>query len=119
MDNIIEAVIIEPGGEVRVEQLQRGCEPLQRLVGGWIEAVYSDTADLTFWINEEGKLIGLEPNMLGTACWLGTNVDANDTLCGTVVITGGVDDEGETLTIPADLRDKLLTALNAVNAVDL
>jgi hypothetical protein len=118
-NNTVEALVIEPGGEVRITQLQRGCEPLQKLVGGWIEAVYSIDQELTFWINEEGKLIGLVPNPFGTAVWHGTNPNAervNDFLCGTVVVTGGVDDLGETLSIPATLRDMIIGALDGMES---
>jgi hypothetical protein len=108
-----EVLIIEPGGEHRVEKLGRGCEPLQRLVGGYIEATYVERGDVTFWINEEGKLNGLEPNPVGTALWYQgwPNHRIEDILVGTVVISGGADDQGETLSIPTGYRDKVLAQL--------
>jgi hypothetical protein len=58
--------------------------------------------------------MGLEPNMLGTLLWYHTTpmMRGHDHLVGTVVITGGVDDEGETLGLPEDWREKFDGLLN-------
>lgn len=108
-----EVLIIEPGGEYRVEQLERSLSALQRIVGGYVQAVPSEDRTVDFWMHEEGKLIGLEPNPTATAMYYlaWPNYQTNDFLVGSVVITGGADGEGETLPIPAVFRDEMLELL--------
>lgn len=69
--------------------------PLRDAVGGLIQAVDLNH-DLTMWCNEEGKLMGLTPSMMGTLMWEKT-FGMTDIIVGDVVFTGGTDDEGETL----------------------
>lgn len=52
-------------------------ENLQKIVGGYIECVYL-SEDLVIICNEEGKLLGLEPNM---RCGI-------DYLVGTIIVVG-------------------------------
>lgn len=104
----IDVVTIEVDGTIKPETIESGCEPLQQRVGGWIEAVAvaGNPADVTLWVNEEGKLIGLPVNELGTQLWylLSPQMDGLDVLCGPVVVTGGCDSEGNTLSIPDGLK---------------
>lgn len=74
---------------------------LQESVGGWVEAVDSASGETTFWCNEEGKIMGLEANLAATKILYALNPAFinRDILVGPVVITGGVDDEGNTLPI--------------------
>lgn len=68
---------------------------LQSAVGGWIEAV--DLSDeVTLWCNEEGKITGLESNPIGTRLTAGL-LQPGDYIAGDIALTGGVDDEGDTL----------------------
>lgn len=80
-------------------------------VGGWIEAVSPDTIT-TLWFNEEGKLKGLPRNNIATRLWWLLNPEAAgvDVLCGDVVVTGGVDDEGDTNGI-ADVTASLINEI--------
>ena len=107
----IDVVTIEVDGTVKAEQIERGCTDLQQRVGGWIEAVSSDDDQVTLWINEEGKIMGLPINPLGTGLWhtVSPRMSGVDVLCGPVVVSGGTDPEGETLSIPAVLAEKLLS----------
>jgi len=73
-------------------------EELQKLVGGYIEAVphWDRQAGLpcVAWCNEEGKLDELPVNVRATAAWyvtLGQRVD--DVLVGNVVLCIGFEDE--------------------------
>ena len=65
-------------------------------VGGRIECVniFDKTADL--WLNEEGKIEGLPQNPIGTSIWA-DNYGLTDVIVGDIIITGGTDEEGETL----------------------
>jgi len=69
-------------------------ETLSTAVNGMIELV-SINEDIDMWLNEEGKLIGLEPNVIATIIW--NKVFPNfDVVMGDVIITGGADEEGNT-----------------------
>lgn len=57
----IKAVILEPFKKARIETIENSLETIQGLVGGYIEVLkLNDYVDII--LNEEGKLIGLEPN---------------------------------------------------------
>jgi hypothetical protein len=73
-------------------------EKLQGAVGGWVQAVDLHD-DLTLWCNEEGKLIGLPTNVIGTHLWE-KSFGMTDIIMGDIVFTGGTDDEGENLGLP-------------------
>lgn len=100
----IPAVIVHTNGQVEMVNLDTGYKAIQSVVGGYFEAVTSSTGETTFWVNEEGKLIGLPMNPAATVLlWeLDPSFAGQDFLMGTVLITGGVDDEGETLGVGAE-----------------
>lgn len=85
VDNSIEVKEIE---EIEYDTLYEG-------VNGLVELV-SLNRDVDMWVNEEGKVNGLEPNLLATVIW--KKVFPNpDVIMGNVVITGGADSEGNTV----------------------
>jgi hypothetical protein len=97
---------------------------LQDAVGGLIQAVDLHD-DLTLWCNEEGKLIGLTPNIIGTHLYE-KNFGMIDVIMGDVVFTGGTDDEGDNLGLPfawqvqlQELADKLRKAYEAESELSL
>jgi hypothetical protein len=97
---------------------------LQGAVGGWVQAV-DLRDDLTLWCNEEGKLIGLTPNIIGTHLYE-KNFAVQDTIMGDIVFTGGTDDEGDNLGLPfawqvqlQELADKLRKAYEAESELSL
>lgn len=75
---------------------------LSGAVGGWIQAVtlsYDENlGDLVLWCNEEGKLTGLPVNHAATRLWE-LYFGKTDVIVGDVVLTGGSDDEGDTLAL--------------------
>ena len=97
---------------------------LQDAVGGLIQAVDLHD-DLTLWCNEEGKLIGLTPNIIGTHLYE-KNFAVQDTIMGDIVFTGGTDDEGDNLGLPfawqvqlQELADKLRKAYEEESELSL
>lgn len=65
---------------------ENSLDQLQKAVGGYIERANTFFDDfLTVWINEEGLLLHLSPN-----------VDIGGIIVGPVVVEGIADDEGET-----------------------
>lgn len=81
----IAVVIVEPKKEARMELIDYTLANLQAIVGGHIECVRMDGFDII--INEEGKLLDLEPNfgiydgfdyVAGTAIFAGVNYDTGE-----------------------------------------
>jgi len=80
---------------------------LSEAVGGYIERVQMKSG-IDIWVNEEGKLIGLPQNPIGTALWA-DSYGTTDIIVGNIIITSGADDEGNTL----GLSDEQVTELMA------
>lgn len=102
---MINAIVVDVEGDVEQIEIAHDdtLRTLQGHVDGLIEAVDSADGSVTFWVNEEGKLIGLPINRAATLMWWTLNpaMKGLDALCGTVVITGGPDAEGDTTSVPA------------------
>lgn len=82
----IRTIVIEPGKDPRMETIRNDLHTLQRLVGGYIEAVPL-AEDMAMIVNEEGKLMGLPKNfwmkvigdyIVGTAVFVGVDGDEFD-----------------------------------------
>lgn len=90
------ALMITPKGKVSKLDLNSSNElkQLQEAVEGYIEAVVLGP-DLVMWVNEEGLLKdNLEVNPVAFGFY-------PTPIMGNIVFTGGTDDEGETLPLPA------------------
>ena len=62
-DSTIAVLIVEPGKEPYVKEIDSGLESLQHEVGGCIEAIYPYEDPVALVCNEEGKLEGLPLNV--------------------------------------------------------
>lgn len=91
-----KAVIISTEGHKSVVEFEFGksYQILSDAVGGMIECVGLKDADL--WCNENGISEGLDLNMIASAIYSDA-FGAGNPILGNVIITGSVDDEGETL----------------------
>ena len=58
----MNVLLIEPLKEPRPIQINSGLEPLQKAVGGDIQAVYPFDDPVAIIVNDEGKNMGLPPN---------------------------------------------------------
>jgi Domain of unknown function (DUF3846) len=101
------AVTIDTLGKLDVLEEKPDLRKMQDVVGGYIEAVrMSDTYyGSIMWLNEEGKLKGLEPNVIATM--MVSDIIAPDYIVGNVLITGDEDKEGEIM----QLTDEQMTVL--------
>ena len=91
----MQVIVVEPGKEAELREIGSGLESLQETVGGWIEVVYPYKDPVAIVCNEEGKLIGLEPNRrLG-----------KDILCGVFYIIAE-DEEGNLVSLSSSQVDK-------------
>jgi len=80
----MRAIVIEPGKKAEVREIKNTLVELQNIVDGWIETTYSLDDNVCVICNDEGKLIGLEPNVeINGAVYVGTIVIAGLTNHGT------------------------------------
>jgi hypothetical protein len=106
----MKAVIIKTDGSKSVAEFNNDtCYDLLRTtVGGLIECITLRNVEFCdMWVNEEGKLTGLAQNPTATALWVDM-YGTSDVIMGDVIITGGSDDEGETLGLTDSLVDYFL-----------
>ena len=91
-----KAVAINTDGAKSVVEFEFGnsYKTLNNAVGGYIECVGLEGADM--WCNENGIAEGLPLNMVASAIYYEA-FKASNPILGNVIITGGADDEGETL----------------------
>jgi hypothetical protein len=80
----MDILIVEPEKTPRMAAISGDLESLQKVVGGYIEAVYPYNDLVALVCNEEGKLIGLPLNR---------KIEDHDIIAGTFMICGlGEDD---------------------------
>ena len=107
----MKALVLTAEGEVK-ELDGISLQDLQSAVGGWVQAI--DLApDLTMWLNEEGKLVGLPHNLTAQKLWDKTFWVGSDFVVGDVVLTGGTDEEGRTLPLATDTAQRVRELLVA------
>jgi hypothetical protein len=108
----IAAAIIHVDGLIEMVQIDEGYKAIQKVVGGCFDLVASSTGETSFWIHDEGKLIGLDVNPVATRMLWDLNplFRDQDILVGTVLVTGGADDEGNTLGLSDEAELALMMA---------
>ena len=108
----MKAVIIKTDGTRQLTEFKKGqsYDFLSTAVGGMIECVTlrDKVGEPDMWLNENGKYSGLDQNPTATALWVGM-YDLTDVIMGDVVITGGADDEGETIGLSDEQVDFFMT----------
>lgn len=97
---MIKALEVTTEGKVKIINLlpDTQLEQVQKAVGGLIQAIRLDD-DLTMWLNEEGKILKLPHNSFAQHLWDKKFGEHTDYLVGNIVLTGGADDEGETISL--------------------
>ncbi len=75
----MKIIVVKPFQNPKVMEIEHTLEAMQKIVGGYIEAVYPfDDPDVALVCNEEGKLEGLTPNRF----LLNRNNGVCDFICG-------------------------------------
>ena len=109
MGKKILAVVVEPGKDAEIKEIDSSLESLQAIVGGYIEAIYPFEDKVALICNEEGKIISLPFNRLmrneyGSVC---------DVIAGTFLITGLTDENFGSLS--EDLAKKYKDMFNSAD----
>ena len=94
-DSTIAVLVVEPGKEPYVKEIDSGLESLQHEVGGCIEAIYPYEDPVALVCNEEGKLEGLPLNR----ALRDEDGDIYDVVAGTFMVVGLTDDSFGSLTV--------------------
>ena len=84
----MRVLVVEPGKRPIVKEIETGLEPLQKAVGGLIEAVYPFEEPVAIVCNEEGKLLELPLNR----ALLDENGSIYDIIAGTFLVVGLTED---------------------------
>ena len=96
-----KALIVTTDGELKATSLPDDefaqYNLMRATVGGLIEAVPLDDSTV-MWVNEEGKLHGLPANEKATSLAAG-RIFPGDYIAGQAIITGHMNDTGETVGI--------------------
>lgn len=90
----MKVLIVEPNEKARIAEIDNSLETLQSIVGGYIECIYPFEDNVGIICNEEGKLIGLEPNR----ALRDEDGEIIDVICGTFIVTGLTEDDFGSLT---------------------
>jgi hypothetical protein len=109
-----QALIIKTTGETEVVSFTNETEydTIKKAVGGYIEIVRLSPT-IIMWVNEEGKLDRLPYNHKATALW-NYYIGSTDVMVGSVVITGGTDDEGYCLSLSLTDSNKIQTLTGSI-----
>lgn len=91
----MEVLIVEPAKAPRMEKINGDLESLQKIVGGYIEAIYPYEDPVALICNEEGKLSALPLNR---------QLEDYDIIAGTFIICGLGEEDFDSL--PPDLAKK-------------
>lgn len=78
-------LLIEPGQPAVEKEINGSLKSMQEIVGGTIQAVYPFTDPVALICNDEGKLLGLQPNR---ALYSTATGSAYDVVVGTFFLCG-------------------------------
>lgn len=86
MSDLIRVMVIKPGHEPEITEIENTLKGFQEVVGGYIETVPMESIDddLRVVLNEEGKIIGLPMNRVWKP--YGAGGYAMDIMVGTIFI---------------------------------
>ena len=93
---------------------EQSYETISQAVGGWIECV-SLTPTLDMWVNEEGKLNGLDYNPDATAIFWSHFGLMSDVIVGDVLFTSH-DEDGDTTSLENEQMQYLEQFLGSLSA---
>lgn len=98
------ALLVSTMNELKVVEfdVENEYKTLSDGVGGYIECVRLPTtaedlgSPIDMWVNEEGRIKGLPYNHFGSLLYT-MNFRTDEPIVGDIVLTGGTDEEGNTL----------------------
>ena len=100
-----KGLIIRTNGTIEEYDYDEGYKELQKIVGGYIEAIPFGEKPYFAYINEEGKTLKLEQNRIATDLWYdsGQVILIGDYIAGDVIFFGLISFEGNDTDYPEKL----------------
>ena len=106
----MKVIIVKPFTNPYVANIKGDLESMQKIVGGYIEAVYPfDDEEIALVCNEEGKINGLMPNRF----LLDRNNGICDFICGDFFLCSAPADSENFEGMPENLIDQYVTKFSA------
>lgn len=106
----MKVIIVKPFTNPYVANIKGDLESMQKVVGGYIEAVYPfDDEEIALVCNEEGKINGLMPNRF----LLDRNNGICDFVCGDFFLCSAPADSENFESMPDNLIDKYIAKFSA------
>ena len=87
----MKILVVEPGKEPMVKEIDGSLESMQEVVGGYIEAIYPFDDPIALVCNEEGKINGMRPNRI----LVDRDGNVLDIICGTFFLCAAPPDSDE------------------------
>lgn len=98
--------VITTEGNISELEIDGSLSSMQAIVGGLIQPV-DLLEDATIWVNEESLMLDMPYNYVASRFASQFGYDAY--LCGNAFVTGGVDEDGNTMPLRRDYLDALLS----------
>lgn len=95
----MKVLVVEPGKEPKVQEIESRLTAMQMTVGGYIEAIYPWWDEVALVCNDAGKIIGLPLNRP----LFNDDGELIDFIAGTFFICGAPVDSGTFTDLPEDL----------------
>ena len=106
----MKVIIVNPFTNPYVANIKGDLESMQKIVGGYIEAVYPfDDEEIALVCNEEGKLEGLTPNRF----LLNRNNGVCDFICGDFFLCSAPSNSENFESMPDNLIQKYIDKFSA------
>lgn len=106
----MKVIIVKPFTNPYVADIKGDLESMQKIVGGYIEAVYPfDDEEIALVCNEEGKINGLMPNRF----LLDRNNGICDFICGDFFLCSAPADSENFESMPENFIDQYVTKFSA------
>ena len=106
----MKVIIVKPFTNPYVANIKGDLESMQKIVGGYIEAVYPfDDVEIALVCNEEGKLEGLTSNRF----LLNRNNGVCDFICGDFFLCSALENSENFESMPDNLIQKYIDKFSA------
>lgn len=105
----MKALVVKTNGTSEVIDQEWNYNQINIAVGGLIQPVYFPNYKAEGYINEEGKILGLEENVVATNTWYnsGARILLGDYLAGDIVFFGEVDEEGNNTDVTPEIVEAI------------
>lgn len=113
----MKAVIVPAKGGPTIVDFNKGdsYDLIQNSVGGTFDCIRLHSIGADMWIHDEGKIIGLPVNSLASMLWF-QEYGFSDVIAGDALITGGTDEEGNTLGLTEKEANDVIDTMYGMNS---